>query len=165
MSKTWTAIREYAMTTQLPGTTLAQWYRDVEPSEECANIIATALLPIVEEQAECLGAIHWVDDDFSKGTFAEYLAHPGAGAVPCLRAADCTGIWVGPPNPLALIRGDGERGWHSDHAGRDRRNVPLISLQDRSGIASRWSGRSWSAYERISVDPGRSAGGMRSKPS
>ena len=42
-----------------------------------------------------------------------------------------------PPNALALIWGDGQRGRCFGHAGLDRRNVPPISRQDWSGgIAS-----------------------------
>ena len=80
MSATWKeitpAIREYAVTTPLPpGIALAQWYHEYEPlsSEEHVRIVATALLPIIEEQPDCLKAIHWVNDDFSRGTFSEYL--------------------------------------------------------------------------------------------
>jgi hypothetical protein len=80
------AIRQHAdeqmLTAKLPrGTTLAQWYCRNEPllqadpsDQQRIQIVASALLPLFDAHPECFEAIGMIDDDFSRGTFAEYLA-------------------------------------------------------------------------------------------
>jgi hypothetical protein len=73
---------EQMLTAQLPpGTTLVQWYYENEPllkadpsDQQRTRIVATALLPIFDADLTCWEAINMMDDDFSRGTFAEYLA-------------------------------------------------------------------------------------------
>ena len=79
------AIRQYAdeqiLAAQPPhGTTLAEWYRQNEPllqqepsSRARSMVVAVALLPLFEDEPECWKAIHFLDDEFSRGTFVEYL--------------------------------------------------------------------------------------------
>jgi len=99
MSKTWRisppypdwrhyapALRRNAdkqlVTTQLPpDVTLAEWYHRIEPllqqdpgDHGRSRIIAVALLPLFEAHSECWEAISAMDDDFSRGTFPEFLA-------------------------------------------------------------------------------------------
>jgi hypothetical protein len=80
-------IRKYSddltTTAQLPPhTTLAQWYRANEwllqqdPSSRARSlIVAAALLPLFENEPESWEAIKWLDDDFSHGSFSQYLGN------------------------------------------------------------------------------------------
>ncbi len=62
-----------------PGTTLAEWYRENEPllqgdpgELERIRIVAAALLPLFDADLTCWEAIAALDD-FSRGTFFEFL--------------------------------------------------------------------------------------------
>ncbi len=80
------AIRQHAdeqiRAAQLPPSTpLAQWFPENElllqrelSSRARSRVVAAALLPLFEKEPDCWAATKWLDDDFSCGTFAGYLA-------------------------------------------------------------------------------------------
>jgi hypothetical protein len=61
-----------------PGITLAQWFAEnelllqQEPTQARTRVVATALLPLVEEQPDCWRACEHLDDDKHR-SFQEYL--------------------------------------------------------------------------------------------
>ena len=72
---------EQVMTAQTPPhMTLAQWFSENEPLlqqdpslRERYTVVAAALLPLFENEPQCWEAIGWCNDDFSCGSFLEYL--------------------------------------------------------------------------------------------
>lgn len=63
----------------LPGITLAEWFSQNEQwlqqdptPQELTRVVAVALLPLFEQNADCWEATEWLDDD-THGTFLEYL--------------------------------------------------------------------------------------------